>query len=276
MIDQYKCNINKLIIELSTYSSLDFEELKFIISNMVQLGINNINLDLKNTIDYNYLINIVDFISSECNTYDIGITSECIGIQPYLKRLKNSGLRDIVICIDSLKQYKYKNIHCGANINDIIKIIDTCINLNLNTTLKCMVVNGFNNDEINDYISMTKSLPINICLSEIIPKNNKLEEFNKSYINIESILDANPNLSKLDNRKTYKLLNSVGTICVESHNDSKNCINCNEIIITDNGLLKTCVHKNSAFDIKTYMYKPLIFKETIKEIIYLKEKLIYK
>ena len=88
MIDQYKCNINKLIIELSTYSSLDFEELKFIISNMVQLGINNINLDLKNTIDYNYLINIVDFISSECNTYDIGITSECIGIQPYLKRLK--------------------------------------------------------------------------------------------------------------------------------------------------------------------------------------------
>ena len=134
MIDQYKCNINKLIIELSTYSSLDFEELKFIISNMVQLGINNINLDLKNTIDYNYLINIVDFISSECNTYDIGITSECIGIQPYLKRLKNSGLRDIIICIDSLKQYKYKNIHCGANVNDIIKIIDTCINLNLNTT----------------------------------------------------------------------------------------------------------------------------------------------
>ena len=206
MIDQYKCNINKLIIELSTYSSLDFEELKFIISNMVQLGINNINLDLKNTIDYIYFINIVDFISSECNTYDIGITSECIGIQPYLKRLKNSGLRDIIICIDSLKQYKYKNIHCGANVNDIIKIIDTCINLNLNTTLKCIVVNGFNNDEINDYISMTKSLPINICLSEIIPKNNKLEEFNKSYINIES------------------------------HNDNKNCINCKENIITDNGL----------------------------------------
>ena len=54
MIDQYKRSINKLTIELSTYSSLDFEELKFIISNMVQLGINNINLDLKNTIDYDY------------------------------------------------------------------------------------------------------------------------------------------------------------------------------------------------------------------------------
>ena len=236
MIDQYKCNINKLIIELSTYSSLDFEELKFIISNMVQLGINNINLDLKNTIDYDYLVKIVDFISHECNIYDIGITSECIGIQPYLKQLKNVSLRDIVICIDSLKQYKYKNIHGGANVNDIIKTIDTCISLKLNTTLRCIVVNGFNNDEINDYISMTKSLPINICFSEIIPRNNKLEEFNKSYIKVESILDSNSNLYKVEDnyRKTYKLSNSVGTVYIESHNDNKKCINCNEVIITDN------------------------------------------
>lgn len=274
MIDQYKREVNKLKIELSSYANLSLDELQFIIGNMVQIGIKSVELDLKNTIDYNYLIKILDFISNECKLDDICVVSECIGMKPYLSKLKSAGLNKLVICIDSLKQYKYKSIHCGANINDIINSINTALSLKIKTTLKCIVVNGFNTDEISDYISMTKSLPIDICFSEIIPANNKLEDFQESYVEIKTLLEDNSNVSTLNNidDNRYKLLNSVGNIYVESHNYSSKCINCNEVTITENGLMKTCVHKNSAFDIKPYLYKPMIFKETIKEIIYLRQK----
>lgn len=260
MIDKYKRDINMLKIELSSYSKLSLDDMKFIISNIVQLGINNIELDLKNTIDYNYLIDLIFFMSNKCNIHEINISSECIGIEPYLNKLKNVGLKSIVIYIDSLKQYRYRTIHHGANINDIVKIIDKCIDLKLHTTLKCILINEFNTDEINDYISMTKSHPIDVCFSEIIPMDRNIKGFEDSYVDINKLLNSN------------KLFTSVGNIYVESHNYSEKCIRCNNVIVTYSGFIKTCVHKNSGFDIKPYIYKPMMFKEIVKEIIYLKPK----
>lgn len=274
MIDQYKRTVNKLILELSDTSKLNLDELKFIINNTTQIGIDSIDIDLKNTIDYDILVEIVSFISRECNIYNICIISECIGMQKYIHKLKNVGLKKVVICIDSLKQYKYKAIHGGSNINDIIKTINTCLSLKLETILKCIVVNGFNIDEINDYIIMTKSLPLDICFSEIIPIPNRLRTFQESYVNIESLLEENTDVYKLGskNKHVYKLINSIGSIYIQSHNDSDNCKSCNEIIITDEGIIKTCIHKNNGFDIKPYIYKPMLFKENIKELIYLRQK----
>lgn len=272
MIDRYNRDVTKLKIELSSYSTLKLDDLKFIISNIAQLGINNIDLDLKNAIDYNYLIDVIDFIRYECNIDEISVISECIGIQPYLKSLKKSGLKNIIICIDSLKQYKYKSIHSGSNINDIIKTIDNCLDLDFKITIKCILINEFNTDEINDYISMTKLNPIDVCFSEIIPVSGKLKDFENSYIDINKLLSSNSNVFSIGTINKYKLFNSVGNIYVESHNYSENCSTCNKIIMTDSAFIKTCVHKNSGFDIKPYIYKPMLFKETVKEIICLKPK----
>ena len=70
----------------------------------------------------------------------------------------------------------------------------------------------------------------------------------------------------------YSLNNAKGIISIDTHNDFNICRGCNEIILDENGYIKTCIHSNTGVDIKNYINKPLMFKEIVRQAIYTKDK----
>lgn len=278
MMDRYNREANKLIISLCKSSILKIDSLKFIIKELVNLGIDDIEFDLCDSIDYTSLCNIINYINNECNINYIGIITDGFGIENKINELKSYGLTNISFRLESLKQYKYKRLNHSININEVLDLINKCINLRMNTKIICTLINGFNIDEVLDFINLTKYLPVDVSFSELVPDPNCMKFFNKGYINTKDVVESIDDLHKLNyvngRIEYYKLKDSKGLISIDSHNDNCNiCLRCNEIFLNENGYIKTCIHSDTGIDTVPYINKPLMFKEIVKQAIYEKPKI---
>ena len=108
MIDRYKRDIHKLVISLGKDFILNIDNLKFVVKELINLGIDDIEFELNDNIDSISLCHIINYINSECNVNHIGIVTDGFGIYSKISELKSYGLTNISVRLESLKQYKYK------------------------------------------------------------------------------------------------------------------------------------------------------------------------
>lgn len=277
MIDRYKRDIHKLVISLGKDFILNIDNLKFVVKELINLGIDDIEFELNDNIDSIGLCHIINYINSECNVNHIGIVTDGFGIYSKISELKSYGLTNISVRLESLKQYKYKKLNHNININEVLDLINKCISFKLNTKIICTLINDFNTDEVFDFINLTKYLPVEVSFSELVPDPNCMSFFNKGYINVKEVLESIKEIHKLNyvngRMDYYKLDDSNGVISRDTHNDNCSiCLKCNEIFLDENGYIKTCINSNIIVDTKPYINKPLMFKEIIKQSIYEKPK----
>lgn len=276
MMDRYNREVNKLIISLGKNSILSVNDLKFIIDGVTKLGINMIDLDLDGNIDELKLYDLIYYIKNECNIDYISIITDGKGISDKVSKLKSYGLTNIAIRLESLKQYKYKKLNHQININEVLETIDKCINIRLNTKIICTLINDFNIDEILDFIYLTRCLPVEVNFTELIPESSSINFFKRGYVNIQNLINNIEGLHEMNyvnqRYRYYSLNNAKGIISIDTHNDFNICRGCNEVILDENGYIKTCIHSNTGVDIKNYINKPLMFKEIVRQAIYTKDK----
>lgn len=277
MKDRYNREVNKLIISIDKSSIFKIDNLKFIIKELANLGIDDIEFDLNDNVDYINLCSIISYTNNECNINYIGIITDGFGITHKINELKSYGLTNISFRLESLKQYKYKKLNHNININEVLDLINECINLKLSTRIICTLINDFNVDEVLDFINLTKYLPVDVSFSELIPDPNCMKFFKRGYINVKEVAQNIDELHKLNyingRIEYYKLKDSKGVISIDSHNDNCDiCLRCNEIFLDENGYIKTCIHLHTGIDTAPYINKPYMFKEIMKQAIYEKPK----
>lgn len=251
---------------------LSLEDYKFLIKSMSDLGITKVRFTGGEPLLYPHLIELIRFTKQECGIDDIGITTNGTGLYEIAKELKASGLDKVNISLDSLKEYKYKSITRGGQLKYVLKSITTCISLGIKVRINCVVIDGFNEDELYDFMMMTTSMPIDIRFIELMPIGEAKKMYNRGYFDIKGELEQIGELYpiKLNEKsvaKYYKFNGSKGKIGVIAPLSSSFCSSCNKIRITSSGTIKLCLHSREEIDIKPYLQKPLIFRETMKDII---------
>ena len=261
---------NKLIND--TLSLYDY---KFIINGLAQIGISKIRFTGGEPLLYPNLAELIRYAYFECNIDDIAITTNGIGLDKIAYELKENGLKSVNISLDSLKSYKYKSITRGGNLTSVLKSINRCLELGLNVKINCVVIKGFNDDEIYDFIDMTNYYPIDVRFIELMPLGEGKSFYEDGYFNITNFIDKIDTMYKLEDEagstaKLYKLNYAKGRVGVITPLSCSFCNTCNRIRVTSNGKIKPCLHSNEEIDIRFYLNKPMIFKEVLKESIYKK------
>ena len=261
---------NKLIND--TLSLYDY---KFIINGLAQIGISKIRFTGGEPLLYPNLAELIRYAYFECNIDDIAITTNGIGLDKIAYELKENGLKSVNISLDSLKSYKYKSITRGGNLTDVLKSINVCLSLGIKVKINCVVINGFNDDEIYDFINMTNYYPIDVRFIELMPLGEGKYFYEDGYFNITNFINKIDGISKMEDEigstaKLYKLDYAKGRVGVIAPLSSQFCNRCNKIKVTSNGKIKPCINSNEEIDIKYYLNKPMIFKEVLKEAIYKK------
>ena len=235
---------------------------------------------------YPHLIELIKYAHYECNIDDISITTNGIGLNEIAYELKRSGLKSVNISLDSLKSYKYKSITRGGNLTDVLKSINRCLELGIKVKINCVVINGFNDDEIYDFINMTNYYPIDVRFIELMPIGEGKHFYEDGYFNITNCINKIDELYKIEDdidstAKLYKIDYAKGRVGVIAPLSSQFCNRCNKIKVTSDGKIKSCISSNeevddnfasiiNAVDITYYLDKPMMFKEVLKEVIYKK------
>lgn len=253
-------------------NTLSFNDYKFIINGLSQVGIKKIKFTGGEPLLYPHLIELIKYAHYECNIDDISITTNGIGLNEIAYELKRSGLKSVNISLDSLKSYKYKSITRGGNLTDVLKSINRCLELGIKVKINCVVIKRFNDDEVYDFIEMANYYPIDVRFIELMPLGEGEYFYENGYFNISNFINDIDELYKIEDEKgstarLYQAKYAKGRIGIITPISCQFCNTCNRIRITSDGKIKLCLHSNEETDIRYYLNKPMIFKEVLKEII---------
>jgi molybdenum cofactor biosynthesis protein A len=206
---------------------------------------------------------------------ELTLTTNGILVHEFIDTFKEAGITTLNVSIDSLKKDKFNEITRRNYFEKLIKNLDLLEVNGFKVKLNVVVIKGFNDNEITDFIELTKDRNIQIRFIEFMPfdgnKWNKeklvsyaeiLSQVNTFYSdqNVERTQDK-PN----DTAKNHKIDGYQGSFSVISSVTNPFCSTCNRIRLTADGKLKNCLFSNTETSLLDTLragdsIEPLIFQ----------------
>lgn len=188
----------------------------------------------------------------------LSLTTNGFNLDKFLSCFNEIGLRSINVSLDTLHPAKFLQITRVDGFTRVKNNIDTLLKMNFHVKLNVVVMNGFNNSELCDFVAWTKDVPIQIRFIEFMPfKGNAwekgkvftlkqmLEEIGAKY-EFEKLQDL-PN----DTDKKYQVKGFMGSFGVISSVTEPFCSGCNRLRITADGKMKNCLFSQGETDLIT-------------------------
>ncbi len=286
MIDNYSRDINYLRISVTDLCNLkckycmpekgvakkehrdimSLETIEKIAGAAVKIGISKIRLTGGEPLVRKGIIDVIYEIGKlkSKGLKDFGLTTNGILLGKYASELKRAGLTRVNISIDSLRPAKYQQITRCGNIQNVMAGIEAAQEAKLHPLkLNVVLIGGFNDDEIEDFVALTANNDIEVRFIELMPLGEAHGWSEDSFLPSSEIIKRVPRLIPMPFKghgsvaRLYKLPNSKGRVGLISPLSSHFCHYCNRIRITPDGKLKPCLHSNVEFDIRNYGEKNL-------------------
>lgn len=110
------------------------------------------------------------------NLEHVSITTNGIMLTRLLVSMQRAGLNAINVSLDTLKAAKYEQIARRKGFERVLAGIDLAIQLGYKPKINCVVMKGFNNMELCDFVEFTKDRNVDIRFIEYMPfTGNKWE-----------------------------------------------------------------------------------------------------
>ena len=213
---------------------------------------------------------------------ELSITSNAVIIHKFIAVLKENGVKNINVSLDSLDREKFKHITRRDQFDLVYKNILLLVKEGFNVKVNAVLMKDFNDNEIIDFINFTKDLPISVRFIEFMPFDGNKWDMGKmvsyaevmTYVNdaftedkIERLQDA-PN----DTSKNYKIKGYKGRFAIISSVTNPFCDSCNRLRLTANGQLKNCLFSATESDLLTTLRAGQSIEPIIKKAVQAKLK----
>jgi len=189
------------------------------------------------------------------------ITTNGIMLDKYLELFQKIGLKKINLSLDTLDKAKSVFITKRDYFDRIWKNILQALEMDMEVKLNIVLIKGVNDNEINDFIELTKHKNLAVKFIEFMPfKGNKwdwskgvseqeiLNIISEKFGAIEEL--NNPKHSTSNN---FQVKGHVGSFGIVSTITNPFCDECNRIRVTADGKMKNCLFANSETDLLTPM-----------------------
>lgn len=251
-----------------------YEDIAKVIKAASSLGINKIRFTGGEPLILKDIDKLIYYTGKIDSIKDIAITTNGIFLYDMVDELKKLGLKRVNVSLDSLDKEKFRNITRGGDIDKVVKSIEKSLSVGIEEVkVNTVLMRGINDDEVEDFINLTKELPITIRFIELMPIGEGEEFYKKNYIDSKEILLNHKNLIPIDSQKgstaeLYKLENAKGKIGFITPMSCKFCSDCNRIRLTSEGNIKPCLNSREEISISKYIDDDLILTKKIEETIY--------
>ena len=189
----------------------------------------------------------------------LSITTNGVLVDRYMDAFKTHNLQDVNLSLDTLNLEKFNLITRRNAFKKTFQNFKQLLNQNFNLKINVVLIKGFNDDEIIDFVNLSKELPISIRFIEFMPFSGN--DWDKSkLVSQQEILDlvntsydthqlqALPNELNFTSRD-YKVEGFAGSFGIISSVTNPFCDSCNRIRLTANGRVKNCLFSNNETDI---------------------------
>jgi molybdenum cofactor biosynthesis protein A len=223
-------------------------------------------------------------IVSKLSTLEVSlsITTNGILIDRHIEVLKQAGIKKINLSLDTLVSSKFHSITLRNQFEKVIDNLHLLLNHDFQVKVNVVLMKGFNDNEILDFINLTESLPISVRFIEFMPfagnewDRSKMVSQNEILSQAETCFTLDK-IQKLEDEKnftarTYKIKGFQGDFGIISSITNPFCDSCNRIRLTANGKIKNCLFSNSETDLLTAFRNGESITELISQSVQNKKK----
>jgi len=253
---------------------LSFEEITDIVRAACELGVKKVRLTGGEPLVRRGIVSLVGMIKDVSPDIDLNMTTNAVLLDRYAYDLKNAGLNRVNISLDTLNAEKYKQITRGGNIEDAFRGIEAAKKAGLNPIkINAVLINGFNDDEINDFIGLTIDEDVEVRFIELMPFGANAQEYSDDrFLSNKTVLERAPKLERIGEDESsvcmsYRLSGAKGKVGLISPHSNKFCDRCNRIRITSDAKIKPCLHSNDEIDIREQRQNGISYQEIFRMAI---------
>jgi cyclic pyranopterin phosphate synthase len=214
---------------------------------------------------------------------ELSITSNAVIIDKFIAILKANGVNKINVSLDSLDRKKFKHITRRDQFQKVYDNILLLVKEGFTVKVNAVLMKGFNENEIIDFINFTKDLPVSVRFIEFMPFDGNKWDMSKmvSYNEIMTIVNdafSQESIERLqdapnDTSKNYKIKGFKGTFAIISSVTNPFCDSCNRLRLTANGQIKNCLFSSTESDLLSTLRAGKQIEPVIKKAVEAKLKI---
>ena len=221
----------------------------------VSLGISKIRITGGEPLVKRGIVRLCREIAAIEGVEELCITTNGTLLREFAKPLREAGVNRINISIDTLKPEKFTYITRLGRLEDVLDGIDAVFEAGFEKIkLNVVLMGGFNDDEIGDFVSMTEDRALEVRFIELMPIGGGIEFDKAGFISCETVLEKVPELVPLGITdgvaSIYALPGAKGRVGLIRPISCEFCSGCNKIRLTADGMLKPCLHLDGEISIK--------------------------
>ncbi|GAB2607991.1 GTP 3',8-cyclase MoaA [Belliella aquatica] len=186
------------------------------------------------------------------------ITTNATLLDRYLDQMIEAGMKSINISLDTLNRVKFIELTRRDRFDVVQKNIQLAADAGLKIKINVVLMKGTNEDEILDFIALTKDNPYEIRFIEfmpfegnkwehqiVLPKKELLEKVGAAYDIFPTKRDIH------DTSEPYGIKGHQGSFAIISTMTAPFCAGCNRMRLTADGKMKNCLFSKGEVDLLT-------------------------
>ncbi|CAG9857777.1 unnamed protein product [Phyllotreta striolata] len=225
----------------------------------VQEGVNKVRLTGGEPTLRKDLTDIIRNLKTIEGLETVAMTTNGLVLTKRLVELQRAGLDLLNISLDTLKPERFELMSRRKGWERVARGIDLALQLGYRPVkINCVVMKGFNDDEILDFVDMTKDKAIDVRFIEYMPFTGNKWDVDKMvpYKDLVEIIQRKwPDFARLtdgpsDTSKAWKVPDHEGRVGFITSMSEHFCDSCNRLRLTADGNLKVCLFGNAEVSLK--------------------------
>ena len=229
---------------------LTFEEIDRLAGLFVAAGVDKIRLTGGEPLVRKDVEQLIERLGALPGLRTLALTTNGLLLPKKLARLQAAGVNLLNISLDTLRPDRFTFITRRPGFDLVMQAIDQAVAAGYDPVkVNCVVMRGFNDDELADFVALTEAKPIEVRFIEYMPfdGNGWQDQRMMAYTEMIERIEARfPSLVRLqdgpnETSKTYQVPGFRGRVGFITSMSTPFCDGCNRLRITADGNLKVCL-----------------------------------
>lgn len=234
---------------------LSFEEIEEIARTAVSMGVRKIRLTGGEPLVRRGMLSLCRALRELPGLEELALTTNGLLLPEMAAPLKAAGVDRVNVSLDTLDPDKYRSITRIGSLDQALAGIQAAKAAGLTPLkLNCVLIGGFNDDEIPALAAMTEDDPVEVRFIELMPVGRAAPFGSGAYLPCETVLERLPALEPAGEdggvAERYRLPGAAGAIGLIRPLSRCFCRQCNRIRLTADGCLKPCLHSREELPLR--------------------------
>lgn len=234
---------------------LSIEELLEIGEAAVRCGVKKIRLTGGEPLVRRGILTLCERLKALDGLHELTMTTNGSLLSDMAADLKAAGVDRLNVSLDTLRPERFRAITRRGELQDVLDGLDAAKAAGFaHTKLNVVLMGGVNDDEIADFVDLTRGNNYSVRFIELMPMGVCAEFPKERFLSADAVLSAVPELEPAGGdgvAELYRVPGYRGTVGLIRPLTRCFCASCDRIRVTADGKLKPCLHSEAEIPLRS-------------------------